>query len=205
MTGSAALKAHQDLLAAVRSYVTASADVGAFVGDELHDPLEFNLLEPASLPAVSALPALAGIACVQTQRLTDALLEAAPYLQWRQSYAEDQVGAPFLANYAWANIVSPEGPYISEDVRVCFGYWGAGLDYPDHTHEPSEIYVTLAGCAKFRSASQGARHCAPGALWKNESGVRHGALIEPGPLLAMAVWRGAQLTARSELTAENRQ
>lgn len=187
------------VLAETRASVAADPRIAAFIGGALDAELPYRAAEPATLPAVAALPRCRGLAAPATAALTEAVIAAAPELCWRQSYTDDEVGAHFLANYGWFNLVSPDGPYRSEACRVSVGYWGAGLDYPDHRHDPEEIYLVLAGSARFRRAGSPPRPVGPGGTYHNPAGVMHGTAMTPGPLLAMAFWKGERLTAKPDL------
>lgn len=200
MTGEAAAPpGHAALLAAVRDYVAGERQLAAFLGGALDAALPYRALEPSTLPAVAALPGCPALAGGRTAALTEAVIAAAPELRWRQSYTAEEVGAGFLANYGWFNLVSPEGPYLSDACRISVGYWGAGLDYPDHAHAPEEIYLVLAGAARFRRAGSAPERVDPGGTYHNPPGVMHGAEMVPGPLLAMAFWTGERLTAKPDL------
>ena len=68
-----------------------------------------------SLPATEQLPALKALAASDTLDLVQALVAAIPHLSWQQTYSrEDGFSQQFLDNYCWANLVSPDGPFVSQ-------------------------------------------------------------------------------------------
>lgn len=201
---AAASPALAALLAATRDYVARDRSVARLLDGALDRPLVYMPLPPARLPAVDLLPPCGALAAPATARLTEAVLRAAPELCWRHTYTPEQVGDAFLARSGWFNLVSPEGPYVSQTCRISVGYWAEGLDYPDHAHAPEEIYLVLAGAAHFRRHGSLPELRDAGGTWHNPPSVMHGALMEPGPLLAMAFWTGRNLTEKSVLAAEAR-
>ncbi|MDQ2092220.1 dimethylsulfonioproprionate lyase family protein [Marimonas arenosa] len=186
------------LLLATRTLVSATPALGAFVGDRL-ERLDYNRPEPRALPVTDRLPALMSLAGPQTIELTFSVLAAAPHLCWQQSYSEDQVGAHYLANYGWFNLVAPDGPYATDALRVSVGYWEQGLSYPQHHHAPEEIYCVLAGGARFDSAGRAPIEAAPGTLVHHAPNQSHGFSMRAAPLLAMAFWKGDGLSDISTL------
>lgn len=205
MTGGAepVLQALLALLAETQSAIAADPALAGFAGPLDWDRLPFRAPEPRSLPAIADLidyPALAGPG---TLALTQAILAAAPHLHWKQSYTEAQVGAEFLAGYGWFNLVSPEGPFVAEDIRISFGTWRAGLYYPRHWHVPEEIYLVVAGAATFVTDGMADALLGPGGTRRHPSNIPHSARMDHGPLLAMAIWKGDRLLEVSELAPED--
>lgn len=191
------------LRAAFRDYANTQApDIKAFCGPALDAEHAERALEPRSLPAVATLCATPPAAAPATQTLLDAVLAAAPHLHWRQSYTTDDPGfdAHYLANYGWFNLIAPSGPFVSTDLRLSVGYWGQGLRYPRHWHEPEEIYLTLAGSATYISEGRAPVDGGPGTTICHHANQPHAADFAKAPLLAAAFWRGQGLEAKSGLS-----
>ena len=186
------------LLLATRNLVSATPALSDFVGDGL-ERLAYIRPSPRDLPITDRLVALMPMAGPNTAELTFATLAAAPHLTWQQSYTEAQVGAHFLANYGWFNLVSPDGPYATDALRVSVGYWEQGLTYPPHRHAPEEIYCVLAGSARFDTEGRDPVMATPGTLIHHTPNHLHGFSMADAPLLAVAFWRGNNLTAPSHL------
>lgn len=186
------------LFAATRGLVSAQPDLSAFVGADL-DGLDCTPPEPHRLAVTNRPAALLPRAGPATAGLCRAIAAAAPHLDWRQSYTRAEVGAHYLENYGWFNIVSPEGPYLSDRIRVSVGYWERGLSYPQHRHPPEEIYCVLAGGARFESEGRAPVAAGPGALIRHAPDQRHGFSMQDTPLLAIAFWKGPDLLKTSTL------
>lgn len=160
--------------------------------------LECRPEAPQALPMLDELEACSELACDATQSLVDLLVTCRRSLRWQQSYtAGHGFDRRYLDHYGWINLIAPEGPFFDDSLRLTIGYWGAGLHYPQHTHEPEEMYCILAGQAVFHSQGQPPRHVGPGELVHHHSFQPHAIDMQPGPLLALVPWRGDNLSAIS--------
>jgi hypothetical protein len=188
---------------AFRHYAATQApDIASFCGAALNADHPEKPLPPSDLPATKLLPALTSLTCEATAPLTAAVLAAAPHIAWRQSYTTADPGFDqhYLDTYGWFNLIAPSGPFVSTDLRLSVGYWGQGLHYPRHWHEPEEIYLTLAGRATYISEGRAPIDGGPGATICHYSSQPHAAKFPDAPLLAAAFWRGNNLEAKSGLT-----
>ncbi|MDU8927221.1 dimethylsulfonioproprionate lyase family protein [Alisedimentitalea sp. MJ-SS2] len=186
------------LLLATRNLVSTRPEIADFVGDRL-EHLGYTRPDPRDLPITDRLMDLMPQAGPDTTELTFAVLAAAPHLEWQQSYDQDQVGADFLNGYGWFNLVSPDGPYSTDSLRISVGYWEQNLTYPPHRHAAEELYCTLAGSARFETEGRDPLIATPGTLIHHSSNQLHSFSMPDAPLLAMAFWRGDNLTAPSLL------
>lgn len=164
--------------------------------------LSFIPVTPRALPAVDHMLMANLPTSPKTAALTETILAAAHKLHWMQSYSEAQVGRHFLDRYAYFNLISPEGPFQSDDIRVSVGYWGKGLTYPEHRHAPEEIYCVLAGGAVFRSGADVPVSAKPGDLIHHPPNLPHSMDMTDSGLLALAFWQGEHLLQPSLLGAE---
>jgi len=152
-----------------------------------------------TLPVVTLLEDLAGKCNTDTEPLTQAIIDGAGDLRWQQSYSVDQVGDAYLEKYGWFNLISPDGPFVSSELRLSIGMWGQGLYYPEHWHEPEEKYCVLAGGAKFIAKGRLPRVVTAGGVVHHESNQPHAMDMQHTPLLALAIWRGGALTRPSHI------
>ena len=173
-------------------------ELSDFVGESLAD-LQYDPEEARDLPVATRISGMQGATSARTANLVRAIADAAPVLCWQQTYSEAQVGAEFLAGYGWLNLVSPEGPFISDEIRVAVGYWEKGLTYPQHAHAPEEIYIVLAGGAVFESEGREPVAATPGDVIHHAPNQMHGIAMTDTPLLAMAFWKGEGLMNKSRL------
>ncbi|MEX0302621.1 MAG: dimethylsulfonioproprionate lyase family protein, partial [Leisingera sp.] len=162
---------------------------------------------PRGLPVCGKISALRGESthsnpapAGSTQDAVQALINAIPSLRWQQTYTEaDGFSRDWLDNYGWVNLISPEGLYQSDEMRLSIGYWGAGQHYDEHSHAPEETYLILAGQARFNSEGRPARDAGPGGIIHHAPHQKHAIDMVPGPLLAAAFWRGEDLLKKSDL------
>lgn len=198
-------KSLYNLRNALRTYVSSHApDIENFCGKALRSEHQETHFIPASSHISERLTNLDGDCSVETKPIFDAIVDAAGDVTWRQSYTTDDTGfdAHYLANYAWFNLISPSGPFVSEDMRLSIGYWEKGLTYPNHWHEPEEIYLTIAGNALYISEGRTPVRGGPGARIQHVSNQQHSAKFDESPLLAAAFWRGKNLEGKSCIGAK---
>jgi len=192
---------HQNLLTETRKLLTGSfPTVIDFMDKALDKDIKLTIPPANQLPVCKLIPDSLDFASPLTSDIVSAIIQTIPFLQWQQSYTiKDGFDAHYLDNYVWFNLVSPDGPFYSEDIRISVGYWGCGLHYKNHWHEPEEIYIPLAGDARFHSEGTVSKIAKPGDLILHRSNQPHSIDMDTKPLLAMAVWRGANLNRKSGL------
>ncbi|WP_264210873.1 dimethylsulfonioproprionate lyase family protein [Leisingera thetidis] len=160
-------------------------------------------VEPHRLPVCGRIAELAASGTqvsAGTASAVAALAAALPALRWQQTYTEaDGFSRSWLDNYGWVNLISPEGLFASDEMRLSIGYWGAGQHYDEHSHAPEETYLILAGQARFHSEGRAARDAGPGETIHHAPHQKHAIDMVPGPLLAAAFWRGEDLLKKSDL------
>jgi len=191
----------------VSSLITLAKSTGGelawFAGQMAAVPNETAGMAPNLLPVCALLRGSLELTSALTRPTVRCLVNAAPLLHWQQSYTEaDGFDRAYLDTYGWFNLVSPEGLFHHDSIRVSIGYWGSGLKYPEHWHKPEEFYLVLAGGAKFISKGRAPCHCGPGDVVHHKPGQPHAIDMTPGPLLVAGFWRGEQLLTKSTLKAE---
>ena len=158
-------------------------------------------IQLATLPVVEPIKQGFSSADNRTPPLVNALIQATDSLHWQQTYsAADKMPEGFLDRYGWANLVSPDGPYVSDQFRLCFGYWGPNIAYPWHSHEPEEYYLVIAGGALFEAYGRGPIQAKAGELVHHQPWQSHRMTMTDQPLLVLAFWAGNNLTKKSVLT-----
>lgn len=190
------------LLQAFRSFIEATgsvAPVGEFLGD-----IDWEM------PARSMKPH--GVAC---SRLLDRAVELAPAgcrplaellarnrgeLHWGQTYTAADFGQRFLDNYGWVEMFGTRGHYANDKVAGGFLVLGPDIEYPDHHHLAEEIYIPLTGGTAWRmgDAPFGLRDA--GEVIHHASNVNHAMRTGSEPLLALYLWRGGPLAAKSTVS-----
>ena len=131
-----------------------------------------------------------GPLAAETRALQQAIMDIAPYADWRLTYTEEEVGADFLQRFGWFELVGPDGHFHSTQTRMTVGYWGNGLYYPWHEHEPEELYCVLSGNGVFEVEGEPTLRLGPGQTRLHKSFQRHALTTEDQPILCFVLWRG---------------
>jgi hypothetical protein len=153
----------------------------------------------APLPVLDYLPAIAAARHDFAAALIQALCRAAPALRWRQTYSTAQIDAAFLRNYGYTEIIGPTAPRECRQLACGFLLLGPHTHYPRHLHEAEEIYVSLAGRAGWLQGDAVWRDHPPGTVIHHTSGEPHAMRTADAPLLALYVWRSADLNQTARL------
>jgi Dimethlysulfonioproprionate lyase len=128
-----------------------------------------------------------------------ALCRAAPSLAWRQTYSLQDLDAGFLDNYGWTEIFGGQGPLIAEGIACGFLLLGPSTHYPRHHHEAEEIYLPLRGTAAWQQGGAPWQERSPGTPIHHTSDEPHAMRTGPAPLLALYLWRSADLKQKARL------
>ena len=186
----------------------------AFVEDALADPRWHGLR--AALPEKTATPRpvparflpvtcwLEGIehqATLETRALCIELAHAAAHLPWGQTYSASDFGPAFLERYGWMELAGQRGPYACDRIACGFLLLGPDIGYPLHRHETEEIYIVLSGTAAWLRAEGPYAPIPPGTLIHHPPWCWHAMRTGREPLLALYLWRGGDLTQKSEIGA----
>ena len=118
---------------------------------------------------------------------------------WGQTYTSADFGKEFIDNYGWLEVFGTRGHFDNDTVAGGFLILGPGIDYPDHHHVAEEIYIPLTGGTDWRMGD-GAFGRAAGEVIHHASNVNHAMRTGEEPLLALYLWRGGPLAARSTVT-----
>ena len=168
---------------------------------EWPSPSQRRSVAPASVPALRWLPQIQQAAPIFSASLVDALVEAAPSLAWRRSYSAETAGAEFYENYGWTEFAGLTGPVPSEHLACGVLVLGPYTAYPSHRHEAEEIYVPLAGTARWKHGHDSWREEFPGTVIRHARHESHAMQTGAEPLLALYLWRSRNLAQSSHLEA----
>lgn len=195
----------ETLLHKTTALLAAKADVLDLTPEDIASIRPVREVPPNMLPVVELVPGIVNDANAETRPLAQAIVDAAPHLNWRQTYSEDDgFDRTYLDRYGWFDLAGPEGPCEADGIRVMMGYWGEGLLYPNHSHPPEEHYLVLAGGAKFRLGDDPYRRLGAGGVFHTPAGAVHSADMRDEPLLAVSIWRAEDLSVRINLTDSDR-
>ena len=154
---------------------------------------------PASLPVLGWLGQATASAPTFCKELVTAVASAAPAMTWKQTYTAAQMGAAFLQNYGWCEIIGTSGAVPSERLACGFLLLGPHTFYPRHHHEAEEIYVPLVGTAVWEKGDEGWREQHPGTVIHHPSHVPHAKRTSDEALLALYLWRSDNLRQKAQL------
>ena len=127
-----------------------------------------------------------------------------PQAMWRQNpnYTREAIGAEFLRNYGYVELVGRKRPWASDRIAVGFLMLGPGAHYPAHSHPAAEVYHVVSGVAEWRQGDEALTTRPVGAAIYHAPNVVHETRVLGEPLLALYCWTGdiavaAQLSAVS--------
>ena len=119
------------------------------------------------------------------------MLAARGALAWGAAYPElagDSRYDAFRSAYAYAELVGPRGPVVTDRLSAFITIQGPGVLYPPHAHPAPEVYWVAAGTARWRRGHEGWVTRPPGSFIFHRSGLPHSTQTENEPLLALAFW-----------------
>ncbi len=196
-------KIAQEMLAEVRAYTSGFGPLVADFISPWAEDLAERQLDGASLACLRHLDACAanaeGTAGEEIARL---LAGRGQRLRWGQTYTADDFGQKFIDNYGWVELVGTRGHFADDSVACGFLLLGPSLHYPDHHHEAEEIYIPLTGGALWRMGDGDFAYREAGEVIHHRSNVSHAMKTGGEPLLALYLWRGGPLAARSTVTGK---
>lgn len=129
----------------------------------------------------SWLPVLDTIDAVDHTPLALQFVRISPLLPWQPTFRTDDQGT--LIALAPMNEVRR-----MDGVTVGLLYVGPGQQYPLHSHPPNELYLTLAGTARWRfGGDTDLREVDPTSVILNRPNDLHTTIAGPTPLVALYV------------------
>ncbi|ROO23098.1 dimethylsulfonioproprionate lyase family protein [Salinisphaera orenii] len=147
-----------------------------------------SLPEPARLPVVDWLGrALDRGRQTPTASLVDTIDRVQHQLAWRYGY--DRVPRSLQGKYAFAELMGPKGPVVSERLILGLVLLTPGCTYPSHAHDGiTESYICLSGTLSENDVGV----YAPGSLLYNPPNHRHRLTTgDHEPVLLAYAWSGA--------------
>lgn len=151
------------------------------------------------LPVLDWLAAMPALAVPRTSALVQAIVDHADTTAWRQTYAASDFGAAFLDRYGWSEWIGLRGPLANTEIACGVLMLGPEVDYPAHAHEAEELYLPLAGTALWQRDDDAFTSRPPGTAIHHPAWMPHAMRTEADPLLALYLWRGGDLAAKSRI------
>jgi mannose-6-phosphate isomerase-like protein (cupin superfamily) len=190
-----------ELLETFHGYLTAvdSALVRDAVARIAWD-MPARALEPHPLACVGHLDRAVDLAPPDAKPLVRFVADQRNDLRWGQTYSEADFGQAFIDNYGWLEVLGMRGHFANEAVAAGLLILGPDIVYPDHHHVAEEIYIPLTGGTEWRMGDGGFRIREAGEVVHHASNVNHAMRTGTEPLLALYIWRGGPLAAKSTIT-----
>ncbi len=126
-----------------------------------------------------------------------AAVVAAEELAWRQTYGVADFGAAFLRGYGWSEFIGLRGPVPSVALACGVLLLAPGVMYPAHAHQAEEVYLPLSGTAEWQQGGGSFAPAPPGSVISHAPWVPHAMRAGAEPMLALYLWRGGDLAAKS--------
>lgn len=186
------------LLDAFRDYLSLRDEP---VVREWLDGFDWNISErnivPVAKPVLQYLESLSQHVGKGEERLVAEFIKSQPKLQWLQSYTEDDFGPDFLDHYAQVELIGERGHFVSNEIAGGFVLVGPNFHYPKHWHVAEAIYIPLTGGSHFKLDDDPIEPYKSGSLVHLESNTRYEVNSSDNPLLTLWIWRGGDLTQKS--------
>jgi hypothetical protein len=188
----------QQVAVQVLDYLRQVPQAAGFV-DHWPDLKPSRAQTPVSLPVCAHLQNLLALGSPETAPLVAAIVGAAAALEWRQTYGPEDFGPEFLRGYGWSELIGLRGPIASDAVAMGVLLLGPGITYPPHAHQAEEIYIPLSGTALWQAGDAPFAPHPPGTVILHHSWQPHATTTVDQALLALYVWRGGDLAAKSQI------
>lgn len=139
----------------------------------------------ARLPVCDHLaPALQSAAAGPRAPLAAAFAALAPGLVWHRKRSADPGNVSFWNGHANAMVLGPGGLEDRDDLFVGATLMAPGVTYPDHTHPPEEVYLSLTP-GEWGNAVMDWTDPGPHGHIYNPPGILHRMRALSGPFLAL--------------------
>jgi len=151
---------------------------------------------PSRLPVCSNLASAISAAAATSPgiaRLADSFAAIEPFLNW----ARRPAGGPFasdnwLKGHANATIVGANGLESRGALQVGASLMAPEVRYPDHSHQPEEVYLALSP-GWFKHGTSSWVEPGIGGTFHNVPNIQHAMASDGAPFLAIwCLWDGAR-------------
>ena len=116
------------------------------------------------------------------QNIVHKIVALAPVLPWYQRPVANNSG--FMAGHCNAQIIGPQGLEVRQDLMVGVTLMQPNIVYPEHQHEPEELYLVL-GKGRWRQGKGDWHTPSLGGLVYNPSNVMHSMKSLDQPFMAL--------------------
>ncbi|MEM0942795.1 MAG: dimethylsulfonioproprionate lyase family protein [Pseudomonadota bacterium] len=174
-----------------------AAYLPAFAGEANPVPGEAGLKWGPAGSVAASIPEVMPHASGETRALTRAVVKARSRVDWWNAYDPAAPGGRgFATRSAACLLCGPGGAFTAPHGRAGFFYLREGVEYAPHRHRPREIYVLLAGQARFWNEATGWCWAGPGAVIHTPEESWHAMATPAGPVLILWCWIGEDFEGR---------
>jgi hypothetical protein len=187
------------LINAIRSFLAELDDthLNTFLADWPPDICRVRPVAPHALPVVAWMPETVRAAGKKGESIVNKLASLANQIAWGQTYSAEDFGVGFLEKYGWTELIGQRGPVTSDRIACGFLLLGPRIEYSQHSHQAEEVYLPLTGQTLWQQSHQEWVYREPCLPIYHAPRVVHAMRTETLPLLALYLWRGANLTEKS--------
>ena len=186
----------------VVEFCNSREDIVGFCG-KISNNSRYQPIQPQNKPVQKLVSEIRLPKLPKYKNILDSIIRANYDLKWNTTYSENEVGSDFIKRYGWFDLIGPNGPFCMSGTRIMIGYWGANLDYQIHWHEAEEAYVPLAGSALFWSEHNEEKIAGVDDIVIQRSNEKHWTKMNNGFLLALAIWKGADLSVNPTISSRD--
>lgn len=191
----------EELLGAFHAFLRLEqASLAHDAADSIDWAMPARALEPETTPCIRHLDRIREIAPAAARPLARLLADNREALCWGQTYTEKDFGSDFLDNYGWVEVFGTRGHFANDKVAGGFLILGPEVVYSDHHHEAEEIYIPLTDGTGWRKGEGAFQVRDAGEVIHHPPNVNHAMKTGVEPLLALYLWRGGPLAAKSTIT-----
>ena len=77
---------------------------------------------------------------LETMKVHNIIKQLSPYVNWKQTYEEKDVGKDFLEKYGYFELFGPTGHFLTNKMSLFVFFVDAESYYTWHNHEAEELY-----------------------------------------------------------------
>jgi len=151
--------------------------------DLIYNDLQSNIIKPAKkLKTWKSNSA-------KTGKIHDIIRELTPYISWKQTYEEKDVGKSFLEKYGYFELFGRTGHFLTNEMSLYVIFFDANNFYTWHNHEADELYFVLSGSAKFESVGDKSEILTSMKTRFHKSFQPHSLTTYNEKCLSLVIWR----------------
>lgn len=153
-----------------------------------------NLIPDLRIPSFALNEDWSSLASAETEPLVNQIASYLGSPHWMQPDYDESTSGKNLNRFSAFCVLTPQ----NESFAAGYFVLGRGVTYNDHRHGPSEVYLPLAGRARYWIDGRGWVTAGPGEAVPIDPWVWHALRTEDEPTLLFWAWHGKR-TGRPEI------